>query len=221
MPRNDYQQQLESLREEVVAMGEAVLERYDDALRALESKDEQLAREVIESDHEINELYLELEGDCIDLFALQQPVAGDLRFITASFKIITDLERVADLATNLGDYALWAERTRYPDIDVIHIGEQAGTMLQRAIAAYEVSDADAAREIPPHDDEIDALCETASERVVDDLLRTEYCDETGDVVDDVSRLLLTIRDVERIGDHAVNVAGRTVYAVEGDTELVY
>ncbi|MCJ0619373.1 phosphate transport system regulatory protein PhoU, partial [Haloarcula hispanica] len=101
MPRDSYQEGLNSLREDVLYMSEIVLERLRLGLDALEQKDEEMAREVIEGDHEINQLYLDLEQDCIDLLALQQPVASDLRFIAASFKIITDLERIGDLATNL------------------------------------------------------------------------------------------------------------------------
>ena len=110
MPRDGYQEQLENLRGDVLYMSEIVLDRLQMGLQALEQKDEELAWKVIDGDHEVNELYLELEQDCIDLLALQQPVAGDLRFIAASFKIITDLERIADLATNLGDYTLDAEQ---------------------------------------------------------------------------------------------------------------
>ena len=122
MPREGYQDQLDGLREDVLYMSEVVLERLRMGLEALAHKDEELAWEVIEGDDEINQLYLELEGDCIDLLALQQPVASDLRFIAASFKIITDLERIADLATNLGDYTLEAERDLYPDVDIQEIG---------------------------------------------------------------------------------------------------
>ena len=93
MPREGYQEQLDGLWEDVLYMSEVVLERLRMGLEALAHKDEELAWEVIEGDDEINQLYLELEGDCIDLLALQQPVASDLRFIAASFKIITDLER--------------------------------------------------------------------------------------------------------------------------------
>src|SRR6056297_3395297 len=106
MPRKDYQQQLEDLQDDVLYMSEVVLERFRMGLEALEYKDDELAQDVIEGDHEINELYLDLEQDCIDLLALQQPVASDLRFIAASFKIITALERIGDLATNLGEYSL-------------------------------------------------------------------------------------------------------------------
>ncbi len=221
MARVEYQQQLDALRENVVSMSDLVLERYQMALRALETKDESLAREVIEGDDEINELYLDLEGDCIELFALQQPVAGDLRFIASSFKIVTDLERIADLAVNLAQYAIAAERERFPEIDVIHIGTETGAMVTDAVDAYAVDDSDVARDVAARDDRIDRLCEDASNAVVEDLIRTEYGDEADEVMDDVSRLLLTIRDLERVGDHAVNICARTVYMADHDTELIY
>ena len=225
MPRKEFQEQLTELRANVLYMSEVVIDRVRMGLRALESKDETLAREVIEGDHEINELYLDLEQDCIDLFALQQPVAGDLRFIAASFKIITDLERVADLATNLGDYTLAAERDRYPDVDVQGVGDAVLEMVDDAMTAYADEDVEACFAIDERDDEVDARCEAASEAVVRDLIETEIETGAGEEIEalmsEVSRLLLTIRDLERIGDHAVNVAARTVYMVENDDELIY
>jgi phosphate transport system protein len=226
MARKGFQEQLDELRENVLYMSEVVLERVRMGLRALESKDEDLAREVIEGDHEINELYLELEQDCIDLFALQQPVAGDLRFIAASFKIITDLERVADLATNLGDYTLQAERDLYPDVDIQGIGDLVVDMIDDAMEAYADEDVDACYEIDDRDDEIDTLCERASSTVVRDLIETELGDDSSDeeiedLMGEVSRLLLTIRDLERMGDHAVNIAARTLYMVNNSDELIY
>jgi phosphate transport system protein len=83
MARVEYQDELDDLRENVVAMGETVVDRYDTALTALETKNESIAEEVIEGDGQINERYLDLESDCIDLFALQQPVASDLRFVAS------------------------------------------------------------------------------------------------------------------------------------------
>ena len=221
MARNDYQRQLDSLQDDVLAMGEMVVSAYDDALAALESKDETLAAEIVDGDDVINDRYLELEGDCIDLFALQQPVAGDLRFVASSFKIITDLERVADLATNLAEYAVAAERERYPEVDIRHVGERARSMLVDALGAYDDGDAATAREVAARDDEIDRLCETAAETVVEDLLRTEYGDDTGTILADARRLLLTIRDLERVGDHAVNVCPRVVYMDDRNDELLY
>ncbi|MCU4926590.1 phosphate signaling complex protein PhoU [Halobacteria archaeon AArc-dxtr1] len=220
MPRDSYQTQLETLREDVLAMSDLVCERLRLALQALESKDETLAEEVITGDHEVNQLYLDLEGDCIDLFALQQPVAGDLRFIAASFKIITDLERVGDLATNLAGYAIGADQDRYPEVDLERIGSQTVEMVEDAMAAYAADDAEATYEIDERDDEIDTRCEEASQIVMRSLLERDEPDDE-DVLEDVSRMLLTIRDLERIADHAVNVAARTLYMVENDDELIY
>jgi phosphate transport system protein len=226
MARKGFQQQLSELRENVLYMSEIVLERMRMGLRALETKDESLAREVIEGDHEINELYLELEQDCIDLFALQQPVAGDLRFIAASFKIITDLERVADLATNLGDYTLEASKDLYPDVDIQGIGDVVVEMIEDAMDAYANENVDACFDIDDRDDAVDALCEEASSTVVRDLIETEIDDTSADeeieaLMTEVSRLLLTIRDLERVGDHAVNIAARTLYMIENSDELIY
>ena len=226
MARQSYQEQLEELRENVLYMSEVVLERLRLGLDALEQKDDDLAWEVIEGDDEINRMYLELERDCIDLLALQQPVASDLRFIAASFKIITDLERIADLATNLGDYTKDAQRDLFPDVDIQELGDMVIEMVEDAMAAYETENVGSTFEIAERDDEIDAFCDRAGQVVVRDLIETQL-DEEGDgeeverLMTDVSRLLLTIRDLERVGDHAVNIAARTLYMVENDDELIY
>jgi phosphate transport system protein len=224
MPREQYQDRLEGLREDVLYMSEVVLERLRMGLDALQAKDEDLAWEVIEGDDEVNDLYLELEGECIDLLALQQPVAGDLRFIAASFKIITDLERIADLATNLGDYTLDAEQDVYPDVDVQEVGEEVSGMVERAMTAYADQDPEACYAIAEYDERVDELCERASEAVARDLIEREDVEDDAEVerlMRDVHRLLLTIRDLERVGDHAVNIAARTLYMVENDDDLLY
>jgi phosphate transport system protein len=227
MARTDYQSSLEDLRDDVLYMSELVAERLRTGLDALERKDDRLAREVIEGDAEINEMYLELEGECIDLIALQQPVASDLRFIAASFKIITDLERIGDLAVNLGGYTLDAERDLFPDVDMQRIGRATLEMLEDAMNAYANEDVDACYAVADRDDEVDAMCEAASELVVRDLIEGDYLGESEDdaeietLMQDISRLLLTIRDLERVGDHAVNIAARTLYMAENSDELLY
>jgi len=228
MPRKDYQQQLEDLQDDVLYMSEVVLERFRIGLEALEHKDEELARDVIEGDHEINQLYLDLEQDCIDLLALQQPVAGDLRFIAASFKVITDLERIGDLATNLGDYTMDASRDVFPDVDIQAIGNETLEMVEDAMVAYADRNPEACFDISERDDDIDTRCERASELVVRDLIETELEDhgeaddeDVEQFMQEVSRMLLTIRDLERVGDHAVNIAARTLYMVENDDALIY
>ncbi|WP_332899722.1 MULTISPECIES: phosphate signaling complex protein PhoU [unclassified Haladaptatus] len=226
MARETFQEQLGELREDVLYMSEVVLERLRMGLDALEQKDHDLAHEVIDGDDEVNQLYLDLEQDCIDLIALQQPVASDLRFIASSFKIITDLERIADLATNLGNYTLTASRDMFPEVDIQEIGSLTLDMVEDAMDAYAENDAEATYEISERDDDLDALCERASSLVVRDLIETEIDDTTSEkevetLMQDVSRLLLTIRDLERVGDHAVNISARTLYMVENDDTLIY
>ena len=224
MPRTDYQEKLNQLREDVLFMSEVVSERLQMGLDALEQQDAELGEEVITRDHEVNQLYLELEKDCIDLIALQQPVAGDLRFIAASFKIITDLERIADLATNLGEYAKQANRSVFPDVDAQQIGADTLTMLEAAMDAYATEDTEVCYEVAAMDDDLDQLCEEASEAVVRELIQQERYDDEEELealMNEVSRLLLTIRDLERVGDHCVNVAARSLYMIENDDELLY
>jgi phosphate transport system protein len=208
---------------------------------------------VIEADEAINDRYLVLESDCIDLLALQQPVASDLRFVASSFKIVTDLERVGDLATNLGTYALADDRRLDAAVDLRGIGAVVDEMLETALDAYAADDAAACRAVADRDDEVDALCERASQRIVRELIAraatpdgdveavdeaeaisadsTGASDGAGDLaidgwsverlLDDVSRVLLAIRDLERVGDHAVNIAARTLYTADNDTSLLY
>ncbi|MFC5277375.1 phosphate signaling complex protein PhoU [Halorubrum rubrum] len=224
MPRDRYRSALDDLRDAVVGLGEDVVVQLETGLAALESGDPELARAVIDGDDAINEAYLAVESDCIDLFALQQPVAGDLRFVAASFKILTDLERIGDLATNLGRYALAESSESSPEVDVVAIGREARDAVEDALTAYRTRDVELCREIHARDDRIDALCQRASERVVRDLVERETGNDAWAVerlLDDVSRLLLTVRDVERVADHAVNVAARTLYVVEHDSELLY
>jgi len=232
MPRENYQEKLDGLRADVVAMGDLVLGRYETALRAAETGDDGLADEVIGSDHVVNERYLELEEECTDLLALQQPVAGDLRLVTASFKIITDLERVGDLATNIAAYG-GDDGGIHPSVDFRGLGDAAGDMVADAVAAYEAGDPDACREIDVRDDDLDERCRRASEAVVRSLLEADRAraatngtaepepDHLADALDEVSRALLAIRDLERVGDHAVNIAARTLYMTESDDELIY
>ena len=223
MPREEYQTQLATLGENVRSMGEAVTNRLDTSIEALVRSDTELAQQVVEGDSAVNETYLELEGQCVDLLALQQPVAGDLRFVIASFKIITDLERIGDLATNLGEYTLEADREAFPAVDLRGIGAVASEMVTEAMAAYEAEDAWACHEVAALDDELDELCERASTVVVRELLETDTPGrtETDHLMEEVFWLSLAIRDLERVGDHAVNISARTLYMTDSDPALIY
>ena len=228
MSRTNYQQQLETLQADVSAMAELVVERYEQALQAAQTGDRRLAEQVIDGDSEINERYLALEKQCTDLIALQQPVAGDLRLITASFKISTDLERIADLATNLADHTRPGHEGIHPAVDLAALGVLAGEMVDEAMAAYETSDPDTCRAVAARDDELDDDCERTNQQIIRTLLAdtesTESTDADGhneSALTAASRGLLTVRDIERVGDHAVNIAARVLYMVETDDELLY
>jgi len=224
MPRNEDQSQLADLRTDVLDMSDTVAERLEMALEALETGDDELAQQVIDGDDEINQQYLDLEKQCTDLIALQQPVAGDLRFIAASFKIITDLERIADLATNLGEYATDGETSIFPEIDIQELGAVTLEMLDDAMAAYAEDDREQCYVVNERDDDLDYLCEVASDTVVRELIESDEMEPDEDIeafMEDVSRFLLTIRDIERIGDHSVNIAARALYMIDNNDELIY
>ncbi len=221
MPRAEYREQLETLRNDVVAMGEIVLDRYDMALAARHQGDPDLAVKVREGDREINEQYLALERDCIDLFALQQPVATDLRFVASSFKIVTDLERIGDLATNLAADPAAPSYEHFPTVDIDGIAADARIMVADALAAYATDDTQACWEIAERDDVLDGACEAAAEGVVTELVRARPSDGVEDLLGAASRLLVTIRDLERVGDHAENIAARTLYMIDHDDSLLF
>ncbi len=224
-PRRSYRAQLQNLQDRIHQMSEMTVAQLDGAVEVLGSGDVEAAQTVVDADHDLNDLYLDIEHQCIELLALQQPVAGDLRLIAASFKIITDLERVGDLAVNLAQYAEDEEETAYVAPEIEALATVAREMLLDAMTAYEEENATMCRAIYRRDDELDARCRAAGEDVVRKLLADEPAtlaeDEVRDVVASASRALLTIRDLERVGDHAVNIAARTYYMIENDDELIY
>jgi phosphate transport system protein len=222
MTRENYQDQLEDLRAAVDAMAETTLERYTDAVEILESGADDDAARIIDGDEEINRWYLDIENDCIQLLARQQPVAGDLRFIASTFKIVTDLERIGDLATNLAAYGRDADGRMPRAEELTDIAGVAGEMVADAMDAYTTEDPAAARAVAGRDDDLDRRCRRASEDVVRELVRARVEDiGLEPMVEDASQALLTIRDTERVGDHAVNICARTLYMIESDEELIY
>jgi len=223
MARNSYRNRLEALRGDVLAMADTALDRYVEATEVLQTGDEQLARWVIDGDEELNRWYLDIEADCVELIALEQPVASDLRFIATSFKIVTDVERIGDLATNLARYGCAAEGELFDVLKIAPIATAAGELFEDAMEAYARDSVDAARQVAATDDELDDACQDALDRLVRELVTTKHMDDAAleATIEDVSRLLLTVRDLERVGDHAVNVAARTLYMVEADDSLLY
>jgi phosphate transport system protein len=221
--RESFRSELDCLGTDIEDLGERVLDQLEDAQAVYESGDDELAARVIERDAVINETTLTLESRCVDLLALQQPVASDLRFVVASFKILTDLERVGDLATSIARYGRTAGSNELFDVDVARIGRDARSMVAEALDAYGERDPEACHRVVGLDEDLDAACHRAGGRVLRGLIERRGSADGWPVetnLEAVSRLLLTIRDVERIGDHAENIAARTYYAVEGDPSLL-
>ena len=222
MARDSFREALTDLRAAVAALGRDVLDQFERAADALADGDAAAAHAVIDGDAGINERYLDLESRCIDLLALQQPVAGDLRFVTSTFKILTDIERIGDLATNLAEQALNKRMEHLPDVNVADLTGVAAEMVAAALEAYESGDPAACHAVADQDDELDGLCQRVAELVIEDLIgRESPAAVDGDLMAGVRRLLLTVRDVERVGDHAVNIAARTLYMTKASETLLY
>jgi len=225
MTRKSYTEQLEELRESVLDMGGTVHKRLDQALEAMVQVDVERADEIGKGDDQIDDTYVEIERKCSDLLALQQPVASDLRLITASFKIITDIERIGDKVVNLTDYTKLIKDNRILDEeDVLELGEFASSMLEDALTYYGSQDADGANELVERDDEMDQMCEKSTNIILGHLIEKESetldTEEATRLGQQVSTELLTIRDLERVADHATNIAARTIYLVTSTRELI-
>jgi phosphate transport system protein len=222
MTRDSFEAALADLKTDVAGMGDLVVERLRDAATAYEEGGVGLGESVAESDDEVNEIYLELESDCIGLLALQQPVASDLRFVAASFKILTDLERIADLASNLGRYVQSADEERLTSVPVADIADMAIAQVEAAIEAYVEEDPEQCRTVAADDTDLDQRCEAAAADLVRFLVNYDATtDELEALLADTERFLLTVRDLERVGDHAVNIAARTLYMIDSDDSLIY
>jgi phosphate transport system protein len=223
MARETYQRSLDALHASVVELGRQVLAQLGRGLDALVRHDRALAAGLNAADDVIDDETLRIEKACIDLVSLQQPVAGDMRLITASFKIVTDLERIADLAVNLGDYSGAAETLDMVAPEVIDaIGRLDAEMLAAAMTAYAERDADAAEAVIRRDRDVDDLTWGTIRGFIKQLYLTEQQShdeaEAERIASQALPILLSMRDLERVGDHAANVAGRVVYLVTGRHE---
>lgn len=231
MTRKSFNESIEELRNSVLDMAELVVTQVNKSLACLETGNESSAQTIIDTDNKINDRCLEIEQNCIDLFALQQPLAGDLRLIVASFKIVNDLERIGDLAVNLAEYSLAARQSFDTEITAVSIGNDAVSMLTESLRAYEDYNVEKCQAVVAEDDHIDTRCLHASEVLTRTLIKHADGEDHNNTessawdieqaLDDVTRLLLTIRDIERIADHAVNISARTLWMINNDSSLIY
>jgi len=220
MAREAYQRMLDGLHASVVELGGQVRRQLDDGLDALVRHDCAKAGRLNAADDVIDDETLRIEKACVDLISLQQPVAGDMRLITASFKIVTDLERIADLAVNLGDYCCAAETLDLVPPETIEaVGRLGIEMLAEAVRAYAEHDPARAERVIERDRDLDDMTWGTIRAFIKRLYLSERESHDDAEAERISSqalpVLLSMRDLERVGDHAENIAARVVYIATG------
>jgi len=204
-----FQDELEQLKARLLEMGGLAEDRTRSAVRALVDRDHALVEKVLVSDAAINQLHIEIDDRCFKLLALHQPMAVDLRAIVAAVKINTDLERVGDLAINIAEAV--ARYLQHPPvkelIDIPRMAQIAQDMLRDALDAFVRRDMTLAEAVLDRDDELDTLKTLVFRELLDHMLK----DTT--TIEPSLDLILVSRHLERIGDHATNVAEDVIFMV--------
>jgi phosphate transport system protein len=208
-----YEEELRGLRSGLLKMGGLVERQIADAIESLVERNTAQARETIERDSEVNRMDTEMDERCIRLLALHQPAASDLRFITTGLKITTDLERISDNAVNICERAieLNEEPQLKPYIDIPRMAEITQTMVKDSLDAFMRDDTMLAQEVIERDDEVDRL----NYQIYRELL--SYMAEDPQTIPRATRILFVSKYLERIADHATNIAEMVVYMVKGST----
>jgi len=203
--------ELEDLKKQLLLMGALVESQLQDALHSLIMRDSDLAIRIVEHDVSIDKLDVEIDEACLRLLALHQPAASDLRFITTTMKISTELERMSDLAVNIAERVieLNQEPQLKPYIDIPRMAEWASQMVRECLDAFVNRDAELARKVCRDDDFIDGLTEQLFRELLSFML------EDPRTITRSARLTFIGKYYERIADHATNVAELVVYMVEG------
>ena len=206
-----FHEELEGLKQTLLAMGGLVEDQIRRAMRALLERDDVIAQEVIDRDRQVNTYDVEVDEQCVNLLALHQPAAGDLRFITTAMKIVTDLERIGDQAVNIAQRALELNREPQlkPYIDLPRMADRAQRMVKESLDAFVAGDTALARQVCAEDAEVDAL----KEQIFRELLT--FMMENPRTVSRAIRVILISRFLERVADHATNIAEMVIYLVEG------
>ena len=204
-----FQDDLDTLKQRLLAMGGLAEEHVREAVRGITDRDPAALDAVLASDEPINDLHIEIDDRCFKLLALHQPMAADLRAIVAAVKINTDLERVGDLAVNIAEackrYLLHAPVK--PLIDIPRMGEIAQQMLRDALDAFVRRDVALAESVLAADDALDAL----KSQIFRELLT--YMMQNAEKIEPALDLILVSRHLERIGDHATNIAEDVIFLV--------
>ncbi len=208
--KEHFSEQLEELRRNLILMGGEVERQIHRAIEALIEVDLEKARAVIEADQEIDRMEMAVEDLAVHLFALQQPVAGDLRFLIAALKINNDLERIGDHAVNIAEGAerLAGQRPFKPFIDIPYMAEVAETMLKQSLDAFVNRDASLAKQVIKKDDILDEK----NVSIIRELLT--YMAEYPTLITYCIELISISKNLERVGDLATNICEDTIFIAE-------
>jgi len=203
---------LELLEKSVLLLAGQVEESFRRSVTALVDRRKELAERVIAGDREIDLREVEIEEDCLKALALHQPVATDLRFIAACLKIDSDLERIGDLATNIAERSIAFQLLGSVDVPAgfREMADAVARMLRRSIDAFVQGDATLARRICEDDDLVDEM----NRRMINEILSQMHQDHRA--VEPLLHLFSISKYIERIADHATNIAEDVIYLVEGD-----
>lgn len=206
-----FEQDLRDLREKLLAMGAKVEGLIAQSMRALTERDSVLAEKVVAADKDVNRLEVEIDELCRRILALRQPAASDLRLITTALKIVTDLERIGDLTVNIAERSMDLNQAPplAPYVDTPRLAELAQRQVKRSLDAFVSGDVTKAEEVLQGDDLLDALFL----KIFNELLA--YMMEDSKNIRRATALMFIAKHLERIGDHAMNVAEMVVYMVRG------
>jgi len=212
MTRNSFDLKLQQLHEDLMAMGEAVAKQIEDSIDALKKQDEILAEKVIQKDDVIDDFEEDIEDKCIKLMATEQPLAGDLRRIFITTKIITDLERMGDHAVDIAKISkkLIGETYIKELIDIPNMAKIVEKMIKDSLEVYITTDINRAHEVSKMDDQVDRLFKS----IFDELLVIMRNDQT--TINQASQFLFICKFLERMADHATNICEWTIYLESGE-----
>jgi len=210
MERHHFEHELQALKNRLLNMGALVEERVHQAIQALMERNPESAEVIVRGDQEVNALQIEIDDRCLKLLALQQPMASDLRLITAAMKINADLERIGDQAVNIAENAIkmFAAPPLKPILDLARMAEMAERMTRESLDAFVRRDPALAREVLAQDDAVDQLKDTIFR-----VLLTYMMADTS-TIERALALILISRNLERIADHATNIAEDVIFLVE-------
>ena len=209
--RDHYEEQLKKLREYIAEMGRLIETAIGDALDALMHKDIEEAKNTINYDNQIDHMEREIEGLCLNLLLSQQPVATDLRMVSAALKMITDMERIGDQASDIAEIIITEDKSEAQDIPmIIKMSEAASKMVRDSVNAYVEKDLDLARKVMENDDVVDELFEEVKTTLINFIAENKGLQGV-EAID----LIMVAKYLERIADHATNIAEWVEFSITG------